>query len=168
MAAGELIPSSGRCNFKGYLRFRGELPSQSNRHLGSSFGTRRSSYRSRRRLSDRWATCHRNRLGSKLAVGGEFAGAPLERVKYRSKSLLLHWFRSLENSRGHGSSIAPGVARSLDASRVLPFVDLTTDWIRLRSTQKRYRRNRRTKQSPQRWIIPMRFAWRRSAASRPC
>jgi multidrug efflux system membrane fusion protein len=28
-------------------------------------------------------------------------------------------------------SIAPGVARSLDPSHVLPFVDLTTDWIRL-------------------------------------
>jgi multidrug resistance efflux pump len=28
-------------------------------------------------------------------------------------------------------SISPGVARSLDASRVLPYVDLTTDWIRL-------------------------------------
>jgi multidrug efflux system membrane fusion protein len=28
-------------------------------------------------------------------------------------------------------SIAPGVARSVDPSRVLPYVDLTTDWIRL-------------------------------------
>jgi membrane fusion protein, multidrug efflux system len=28
-------------------------------------------------------------------------------------------------------SIAPGVARSIDPSQVLPFVDLTTDWIRL-------------------------------------
>ena len=28
-------------------------------------------------------------------------------------------------------SIAPGVARSLDPSRVLPYVDLSTDWIRL-------------------------------------
>jgi multidrug efflux system membrane fusion protein len=28
-------------------------------------------------------------------------------------------------------SISPGVARSLDPSRVLPYVDLTTDWIRL-------------------------------------
>jgi multidrug efflux system membrane fusion protein len=28
-------------------------------------------------------------------------------------------------------SIAPGVARSLDASQVLPFVNLNTDWIRL-------------------------------------
>jgi multidrug efflux system membrane fusion protein len=32
---------------------------------------------------------------------------------------------------GKVRSIAPGVARSLDASRVLPFVDLKTDWIRL-------------------------------------
>jgi multidrug efflux system membrane fusion protein len=28
-------------------------------------------------------------------------------------------------------SIAPGVARSIDPSRVLPYVDLSTDWIRL-------------------------------------
>lgn len=32
---------------------------------------------------------------------------------------------------GKVRSIAPGVARSLDPSRVLPYVDLTTDWIRL-------------------------------------
>jgi len=33
--------------------------------------------------------------------------------------------------QGKIRSIAPGVARSLDPSRVLPYVDLTTDWIRL-------------------------------------
>jgi multidrug efflux system membrane fusion protein len=32
---------------------------------------------------------------------------------------------------GKVRSIAPGVARSLDPSRVLPFVELSTDWIRL-------------------------------------
>ncbi len=32
---------------------------------------------------------------------------------------------------GKVRSISPGVARSLDPSRVLPYVDLTTDWIRL-------------------------------------
>jgi multidrug efflux system membrane fusion protein len=33
--------------------------------------------------------------------------------------------------KGKVRSIAPGVARSLDPSQVLPFVELTTDWIRL-------------------------------------
>ena len=32
---------------------------------------------------------------------------------------------------GKVRSIAPGVARSIDPSRALPYVDLTTDWIRL-------------------------------------
>jgi membrane fusion protein, multidrug efflux system len=32
---------------------------------------------------------------------------------------------------GKVRSIAPGVARSVDPSRVLPYVDLSTDWIRL-------------------------------------
>jgi multidrug efflux system membrane fusion protein len=32
---------------------------------------------------------------------------------------------------GKVRSIAPGVARSIDPSRDLPYVDLTTDWIRL-------------------------------------
>jgi membrane fusion protein, multidrug efflux system len=33
--------------------------------------------------------------------------------------------------KGKVRSIAPGVARSLDPSQVLPYVELTTDWIRL-------------------------------------
>jgi membrane fusion protein, multidrug efflux system len=33
--------------------------------------------------------------------------------------------------RGKIRSIAPGIARSIDPSRVLPYVDLSTDWIRL-------------------------------------
>jgi multidrug efflux system membrane fusion protein len=33
--------------------------------------------------------------------------------------------------RGRIRSIAPGVARSIDPSQVLPYVNLSTDWIRL-------------------------------------